>query len=95
MMSEIEDEGTAKSTEEAGDQGSVEVIDVQATVGRYLQSLVDDPGLQRASSSYVPLRLRAGFLNSKIALKFKPVFGNMGLEVRKSLLNEFKTAHKG
>jgi hypothetical protein len=56
-MSETEDGGTLASPEEATGESRVEVIDVQATVGKYLQALVDDPGLQRVSSCYVPVRL--------------------------------------
>src|SRR4030042_854234 len=56
-MSEMDNGGTLASPEEATGESRVEVIDVQATVGKYLQSLVDDPRLQRISSSYVPVRL--------------------------------------
>ena len=59
-MGEIEDGGTLESPEEVAGGSRVEVIDVQATVGKYLQSLVNDPMLESASSSYVPMRLLAG-----------------------------------
>src|SRR4030042_2464825 len=56
-MSEIEDEGRPGWADELPGEGRVEVIDVQAAVWKYLQCLLDDPELQRLSSSHVPMRL--------------------------------------
>ncbi|MGB3904201.1 MAG: tetratricopeptide repeat protein, partial [Anaerolineae bacterium] len=57
-MSEMETGGLPESAEEAEEHSNVELIDVQTTVRRYLQCLLDDLELQDISSSYIPLRLR-------------------------------------
>ncbi|MDH4207735.1 MAG: tetratricopeptide repeat protein, partial [Anaerolineae bacterium] len=94
-MSEIEEEGRREWADEPVGEGRVEVIDVQAAVRKYLECLLDDPELQRLSSSYVPMRLApADVLGSRSGEEWCYVEGEGTLHNTADLLPSLELAHR-